>query len=160
MFYNCCGRNTSVNQRASDSFHKRSKSHNTQNVGHKRTNSNAAYNINFSNHPEEGHKPEGDRYMVSPNQGMISESFDTHALKTSTTMDKSYKSIKSKAINNNQGISSSINRSGSQYGNDENEGVAASGTWDLRKSSSYIQKGYTKYPKQASHQKKVVTNHK
>lgn len=104
--------------------------------------------------------PDPDKYMVSPNQGMISESFDHTSLKKSTTIDNTYKHG-NRGIIPNQGISSTVQRSGSQYGvNDENEGVTTSCTWDLRKSSSYVNKGYVKNPKQASYTKKQMSYHK
>lgn len=119
--------------------------------------------MNFWNSQiEDKNNSEIERYMVSPNQGMISESFDHHTLQKSTTIDGSYKNINGKIIHNNHGISSHIDRSGSNYGvNDENEGVSSSCTWDLRKSSSYVSKGYIKHPKQACYSKqKPVSYHK
>lgn len=117
--------------------------------------------MNFGNsHIEDHVPPECDKYMVSPNQGMISESFDNNALQKATTIDGTYKSINGKIISN-QGISGNINKSNSQYGiSEEAEGVATSGTWDLRKSSSYVSKAYSKNPKQATYTKKQVSYHK
>lgn len=118
------------------------------------------YSMNFGHNKIEDQQPDVDKYMVSPNQNMIDESFENNVLKKSTTIDGTYKGISSKIINNH-GISGNAHRSGSQYGvTDENECVTSSGTWDQRNSSSYISKGYVKNPKQASYTKKQMGYHK
>lgn len=134
---------TSSAQQIVDSFHKRSKSQNNQHVSHKKTKSEVPYSINFGQSTIESKENEGgDQYMISPNQGMVSESFDARTLKKSTTMDNTYKSVNGKPIHSNHGISGNINRSEAHYG--VNDGVSSSCTWDLRKSTSYVSKPYIK----------------
>jgi hypothetical protein len=67
---------------------------------------------------------EPDMYMVSPNQCVASESFDSRAFKKlSSNVDDSYKNPKEKTFTTH-GICSSITRPNSQYGiNNENDAV-------------------------------------
>jgi len=122
-------------------------------------NSKVTYTTNFvQNATNENLVQEAENYIVSPDQDTINESFEGN-LGKAITMDNSYKAINGKIIRSH-GINSNANRSSSRYsGNEENDGVATTGTWDMRKSSSYVTKAY-KHPKNSSYVKNPTSYHK
>jgi hypothetical protein len=98
-----------------------------------------------------------EKYIVSPSKGIICESFDN--IGKSTTIDETYKSM-SKHNLGTSGLGVNGDKVGSRYcANDDKDGVTTTGTWDMRKSTSYVAKAY-KQPKHSNYIKNPGSLHK
>lgn len=124
----------------------------------KHSGTSAPYSVSFlQNSSAEQHNKDLDKYIVSPSKGIICESFDN--IGKSTTIDETYKSInKHHLATNALGVSGE--KADSRYSaNEERDGVTATGTWDMRKSTSYVSKAY-KQPKHSNYIKNPGSFHK